>query len=348
MVSPLQRAQQDGTPLIDGQTVTFVFQGIEPPVLRGDFNGWDPGQAPKWQPDENDVWTSELSLAEDAYIEYTFGTDEARVVDPFNPRRVSNGMGKYNNYFYMPKGGPTPFAAYRRSVPRGIVTRFDVPTHMLVAGRQRRVVLYQPPVDRPAPLVLVYDGPDYYRRASLTTVVDNLIAAGRIQPIALAMVANGRDARTSEYGSSEGSMVWLQEVVLPLVRKHLSLVDVHEVPGAFGVLGASMGGLMSLYTALRLPGTFGRVLSQSGAFHIGSYVTGVVDLVQHLPVPPLRIWMDVGRYEWLLQSNREMHALLQSRGYDVTYNEYNAGHAYVAWRDDLVQGLQDLFPPKEQ
>ena len=347
MATPLQRAQQDGTPLIDGQAATFVFRGVEPPVLRGDFNGWDPEQAPEWQPDENDVWTIQLSLAEDAYIEYTFGTDEARVVDPFNRRRVSNGMGKYNNYFYMPKGGPTPFAAHRRGAPHGIVTRFNVPTHMLVAGRQRRVVLYQPPVDRPVPLVLVYDGPDYQRRASLTTVVDNLIAAGRIQPIALAMVANGRDARTSEYGSSEGSMVWLQEVVLPLALEHLSLVDVDEAPGAFGVMGASMGGLMSLYTALRLPGTFGRVLSQSGAFHIGNYATGVVERVQHLPVPPLRIWMDVGRYEWLLQSNRKVHALLRSRGYDVTYNEYNGGHAYVAWRDDLVQGLQILFPPKE-
>ena len=344
MASPLRRAQQDGTPLIDGQAATFVFQGAEPPVLRGDFNGWDPEQAPEWQPDENDVWTIQLSLAEDAYIEYTFGTDEARVVDPFNPRRVSNGMGKYNNYFYMPKGGPTSFAAFRRAAPHGTVTRFDVPTHMLVAGRQRQVYLYQPPAGEPVPLVLVYDGPDYYRRANLATVVDNLIAQKRIQPIALAMMDNGRDARTSEYGSSEGTMVWLQEVVLPLASEHLSLVDVSASPGAYGVLGASMGGLMSLYTALRLPGTFSRVLSQSGAFHIGPYATGVVNLVHYVPVPPLRIWMDVGRYEWLLQSNREMHTLLQARGYDVTYNEYNAGHAYVAWRDDLVHGLQHLFP----
>ena len=125
MASPLQRAQQDGTPLIDGQAATFVFPGVEPPVLRGDFNGRDPEQAPEWQPDENDVWTIQLSRAEDAYIEYTFGTDKARVVDLFNRRRVSNGMGKYNNYFYMPKGGPTPFAAHRRGTPRGPVTRFD-------------------------------------------------------------------------------------------------------------------------------------------------------------------------------------------------------------------------------
>ena len=122
MASPLQRAQQDGTPLIEGQAATFVFQGAEPPVLRGDFNGWDPEQAPEWQPDENDVWTIQLSLAEDAYIEYTFGTDEARVVDSFNPRRVSNGMGKYNNYFYMPRRADTV-----RSLPAQCAARHSHP-----------------------------------------------------------------------------------------------------------------------------------------------------------------------------------------------------------------------------
>ena len=45
--------------------------------------------------------------------------------------------------------------------------------------------------------------------------------------------------------------------------------------------------------------------------------------------------MDVGRYEWLLEPNRRLHELLGERGYDVTYHEYNAGHNYPAWRDDL-------------
>lgn len=346
MESVLQRARQEGTPLIDGEKVTFVFEGAEPPALRGDFNGWSASRVPQWHRKADDVWTIGLSFAEDAYIEYALGTDEARVPDPHNPRRVSNGMGKYNHYFYMPKGGPTPFAVKRRGAPQGTVTRHDVPTYFLVAGRQRRVDLYQPPADGPVPLVLVYDGPDYSRRANLTTVVDNLIAERRIAPLALAMVANGRDARTSEYGSSEGTMDWLHEVVLPLAREHLNLVDTAGSPGAFGVMGASMGGLMALYTALRLPALFGRVLSQSGAFHMGGRATGVVDLVTYLPVPPLRIWMDVGRYEGLLDCNREMHALLLARGYDVVYHEYNGGHAYTAWRDDLVDGLQHLFPFK--
>ena len=53
--------------------------------------------------------------------------------------------------------------------------------------------------------------------------------------------------------------------------------------------------------------------------------------------------MDVGRYEWLLESNRRLHALLVERGYDVTYREYNGGHNYPAWRDDVWRGSGGAF-----
>jgi enterochelin esterase family protein len=109
-------------------------------------------------------------------------------------------------------------------------------------------------------------------------------------------------------------------------------------------MGASMGGLMAVFTGLRLPHLFGRVLSQSGAFHLGSYPATALDLVEQGAARPVRMWLDVGRYEWLLDSNRRTHALLQARGYDVTYREYSAGHNYTAWRDDLWRGLEALFP----
>ncbi len=108
----------------------------------------------------------------------------------------------------------------------------------------------------------------------------------------------------AEYGGSDGTLAFVRDVVLPQARQHLDLVDLAAQPGAFGVMGASMGGLMALVAGLRLPHIFGQVLSQSGAFHLGDYATVALDLVQHLPVRPLRIWMDVGRYEWLLESNR--------------------------------------------
>lgn len=352
----LARAQAQGTPVLSDHTATFVWQGDDPPLLRGDWNDWDEARPLAWQRVKGAggkraaggaVWTATLELAPDAYMEYCFGTDEARVDDPLNPRQVSNGMGKYNHCFYMPQGGPTPLARRDRNAPRGDLVALDLPTHMMVAGQQRRLILYRPPTVQPVPLVLVYDGPDYLRRASLAVLVDNLTAQGRMQPVALAMIANGRGARMAEYGGSDGTLAFVHEVVLPAVRVHLNLVDTAEQPGAFGVMGASMGGLMALATGLRLPHLFGRVLSQSGAFHLGSFPTTALDLVEQGAARPVRIWLDVGRYEWLVDSNRRTYALLQARGYDVAYREFNAGHNYTAWRDDLWRGLEALFPCNE-
>lgn len=348
----LARAHAEGAPLVDERTATFVWQGAEPPLLRGDWNDWSEAAGLAWErvkgggkrPAGGAVWTATLELAPDAYMEYCLGTDDKRVDDPLNPRRVSNGMGKYNHCFYMPQGGPTPLARRDRTAPRGELVQLDLPTHMMVAGQKRRLVLYRPAAQEPVPLLLVYDGPDYLRRASLATLVDNLIAQRRIQPIALAMLANGRGARMAEYGGSDGTLAFVHEMVMPAAREHLPLIDITEQPGAFGVMGASMGGLMALATGLRLPHIFGRVLSQSGAFYFGSYPTTAVELVEQGPARPVRIWMDVGRYEGLLDGNRRMAIQLQARGYDVAYREFNAGHNYSAWRDDLQRGLEALFP----
>ena len=351
----LARAQSEGAPLIDEHSATFVWQGDDPPLLRGDWNDWDVSQPLPWRRvrrargtlPATPLWIATLELAPDVYMEYCLGTDEARVDDPLNPRRVSNGMGKYNHCFYMPQGGPTPLARRDRNAPRGEGVQLDLPTEMLVAGSRRRLILYRPMTPGPVPLLLVYDGPDYLRRASLAVVVDNLIAQRRIRPIALAMLANGRGARMAEYGGSDGTLAFVHEMVLPAARQHLDLIDITAQPGAFGVMGASMGGLMALMTGLRLPHIFGHVLSQSGAFHLGPYQTSALELVEQGAARPLRLWLDVGRYEWLLESNRRAHDLLQARGYDVAYREYNAGHNYTAWRDDLWRGLEALFPWNE-
>ncbi len=52
----------------------------------------------------------------------------------------------------------------------------------------------------------------------------------------------------------------------------------------------------------------------------------------------------MGRYEQdLAPVNREMHDLLEERGYDVGYREYSSGHNYPAWRDDVWRGLEHAY-----
>jgi enterochelin esterase family protein len=143
--------------------------------------------------------------------------------------------------------------------------------------------------------------------------------------------------------------MFVSRLALPLAQGHLRLIDIEQQPGAYGVLGASMGGLMALHTGLRLPSIFGHVISQSGAFQFMP-----LDTVEPLPhtlikaLAPqisdrLRIWQDVGTMEWLLDSNRATHTLLKDQGYDVIYREFHTGHNYPAWRNILPEALTALY-----
>lgn len=71
----------------------------------------------------------------------------------------------------------------------------------------------------------------------------------------------------------------------------------------------------------------------------------LVNYVRNNPVPPLRIWQDVGTLEWLLDGNRQMHAILKAKGYDVTYREFSGGHNQTMWSDNTWRGLEAVYPP---
>jgi enterochelin esterase family protein len=341
----LERARKKSNPVIKGSTATFLWEGRTAPHFIDDSHEWEENPVPM-EKLEPGLWSVTLTLPRDAYLEYGFMDPETqeRLDDPLNPdRTLWNGLGAYNHFFYMPKGGPTLLAQVHQDVPRGKVTRHKVETDSMAVGDERTVYFYQPPVKRPVPLVVVYDGPDYLRRGKLAPIVDNLIAQKRIRPVALALVQNGGQARGIEYACSEMTLGFVAVKVLELAREHLNLIDVNKKAGAYGIMGASMGGLMALYTGLRLPGIFGKVLSQSGAFSFPEHEFITSDLVRHMPKPKLDIWMDVGALEGLLDCNRQMAALLKEKGYRVTYREYPAGHNYTAWRDDLWRGLEALF-----
>jgi enterochelin esterase-like enzyme len=344
----LARARLEGTPLIDGQTVTFVWEGKTAPLLLGDFTDWQNGDPLIPVRQAQQVWTYTLTLLEGAYIEYAYfveGKDDQRVADPFNRRKVPNGYGKYNHYFYMPGRQPSPLTYRKRGLPRGRIISAALPTQDLIYGQKRKVHLYQPPASGPYPLVLVWDGQDFLRRARLPTILDHLIASKQIRPLALAMVESRGPVRMLEYCCNDFSLGFVLERLLPFARQHLDLIDIESQPGAFGVLGASMGGLMALYTSLRLPTVFGKVLSFSGAFSFPDYDLVVYDLVCNADPNAQRIWMEVGIYDMLhlLESNRRMSVLLQECGYDYWYGEYPAGHNYNSWRDEVWRGLEYLY-----
>src|SRR5574341_1758733 len=351
--STIQRARGSGNPVIHGNRATFIWEGKTAPHLMSDLNGWESTARPfkrirpsPMSASSKPVWSCSLTVPRDAYIEYVFYNPNTRekFLDPLNQHTVNNGLGSRNNYFYMPEMVPSPFAVRRAEVHVGVLSSHRVETKWLRDDHEREVYLYRPPAKGPVPLLVVYDGQDYLQRAKLNTIVDNLIADKRIQPIGMVLLPHAGRWRNVEYACSDATLLWLDQVILPLARKRLNLLDIEKHSGAYGVLGASLGGTMSLYTGLRMPEIFGKVISQSGAFMIESLDFAAVDLVKHGHAQNLNIWMDVGRLDELLKDNRSMRSLLKEKGYEVTYHEFSGGHNYTAWRDDLWRGLEAMFP----
>jgi enterochelin esterase family protein len=346
----LERLRLEGNPVIDGETVIFLWQGESAPQLIDDLHGWEdnPQQLKRMGTDSSTgsgitFWGISFPLAQDAYLEYSFydPISKNRFRDPFNKRRIYNGVGSYNNFLYMPEASRSPWTKIDKNIKHGKLTRHEVETWMLGGSGKRAVYLYQPPTREPVPLLVVYDGIDYLRRGKITAIVDNLVEQNRIRPIALALLQNGgKYRRFIEYADSDATLSWLRHDVLPLAQRKLRL---SEEGGAFGILGASMGGLMAMYTGLRMPKIFGKIISQSGVFSFEGLDCSVVDLIRYAPRPNAKIWMDVGKLEELLEDNRQMVTLLKQKGYNPAYRETGGAHNYTTWRNSLGEALIQMF-----
>jgi len=340
----IEKAKIYGNPFIEGNQVTFVWQGKSAPRLVDDLHGWEDNPQ-KMTRIETGLWGYAMELPADAYLEYCFYQPRAkqRIADPLNEKTIYNGLGNYNHFFSMPEHSPTSLAEFRKKIPHGKMAHHLVDTWMLADDGQRDVYLYHPPTKEPVPLLVIYDGVDYLERARLNLIVDNLIHEKRIAPIALAFLQNGGDHRGVEYACSDATVMWLDNVILPLARKKLNLLDVTKHRGAYGVMGASFGGLMSVYTGLRMPEIFGKVISQSGVFESDGRDFAAVDLIRAGQSREIKLWMDVGRFDSLLDDNRRLQPILQENGYDIAYREFSGGHNYTCWQNEAGIALENMF-----
>jgi enterochelin esterase family protein len=144
---------------------------------------------------------------------------------------------------------------------------------------------------------------------------------------------------------------------MPWARAAYSITD---DPQHGYVTGVSYGGLASMWLGYRLPHVFGNVISQAASLWWGPGFDG--ERPRHLqtyeaewltqryaerPRLPLKIWMEIGLMESLdimIEPNRRMKALLESKGYDLTYSEPAGGHDYAIWRGTFADALIAMLP----
>lgn len=237
---------------------------------------------------------------------------------------------------------------------------------------RRDVWVYLPPgYDHAAamryPVLYMHDGDNLFSAATafngqewgLDETAEWLIRTGELPPVIIVGVA-ASEARMDEYtwvrdedgdgGAGRHYARFLVEELKPFIDQ---VYHTHPEPRFTGVMGASLGGLISLYLGRYRHRVFGRIGAMSPSIWWADR-QALADLAQ-MPAG-LRIWLDMGSEEGeddeesedLLEDARDLVKLLAARGYedgrDLCYVEgLGQGHNEAAWGERVVMALQYLY-----
>lgn len=327
-------------PLAESDTmVWFLYKGTAQEVaVSGDMNNWNDAQSPLQRLSTTDLWYRRDRYAPDARLDYKFIVNGTWILDPRNPHTVSGGFGP-NSELRMPEYVPPPEIHRVTGVPQGslVDTTFTAP----LLNNSRLVRVYLPAGyeqdDTRYPVVLFHDGLDYLALGNAANVLDNLIDQGRIPPCIAVFVPAVN--RTPEYAGPQID-TYTDFIVNTVMRRIDARFRTRTEPEARAVMGASNGGNISLYIAMKHPEVFGNVGAQSS-----NIIAPIFDRFETDPLLPLRLYLDLGTYDiaMLIPMVRGFVPVLQAKGYDYQYQEFHEGHSWGNWRARIDDALVFFF-----
>ncbi len=244
-------------------------------------------------------------------------------------------------------------------------------------GLSRRLTIWVPPEARstsPVPVLYLNDGQNLFDSARAYTGVTWrvaetaawLIAERRIPPIVIVGIDHGELRRAREYLPVEDDRNPFARD--PLAADYAAFVTTELVPfiarkypvgrgasqTAFG--GSSYGAVAALYTAMRMPGVFGRLLLESPSLYVGR--GALLRQARRVNRWPQRVYLGVGtaetrRDDWNVETVanvRKLGAILRAAGLGprrlrLTVEE-GASHSESAWAGRFAQALEFLFGTK--
>ncbi|HYH85310.1 MAG TPA: alpha/beta hydrolase-fold protein, partial [Pyrinomonadaceae bacterium] len=329
------------SPLVEGEDVTFIYRGDAKRVeLAGDFTGWSPAGLVLQDVPGSKIKALRLKFPKGARLEYKLIADGEWILDPLNPNKNNNGVGGQNSNFTGPDYRPAPFAAGRDEL-RGRLEKLELP-----GDAKRKIQVYLPPGyaqgDRRYPVLYEQDGTQFIELGRAAEIADRMISDGKVEPFIIVFI--DPIERMKEYWADDKFADWMAETLVPAVD---SRYRTRAERDSRALSGASLGGVISVWTALRHPNVFARVAGQSSAFQIDEerVIAALAKLDDETRQKnPTRFYLDAGQYEPLiLDVNRRVNVMLRARGYPVTYRETASGHNYTTWRDRLADVYMMLW-----
>lgn len=235
-------------------------------------------------------------------------------------------------------------------------------------NRSRQVRLYLPPgystSDKSYPVLYMHDGQNVFDNATayagewgVDETLNDLAASGQLELIVVA-IDNGAEKRMTElnptdhaeFGKAEGKayVEFIANTVKPYIDQHYrTLADTEHT----GIMGSSMGGLISHYAILQFPQVFGK----AGIFSPSYWAAGQqVSWFENQPAAQeARLYFYMGGKEGdsMVPDIERVYQAVFSKGHATEQTQYHlvadADHNEAAWRNEFKTAVLWLFNAKQ-
>jgi enterochelin esterase family protein len=352
----------------EAQKVQITGDFLPPKKVEYGGNTYEmPGVADLVKNDKG-VWTLTTEPLQPELYTYNMLVDGVKIIDPLNVYNIRD----INNLFsVLLIGGNQRADLYKvNKVAHGTVSKiwYESPT----AGLTRRLTVYTPAgyetsgKEYPVLYLLHGIGGDENAWSELgraAQIMDNLIAQGKAEPM-LVVMTNGNISQEACPGeTSEGfrvptmmlpkTMEGSFETAFPDVVKFVEKTyRVKKDKAHRAIAGLSMGGCHSLFISINYPDLFDYVGLFSAAVdrqqnNQEGYPNIYADRNQKIDrlfsKHPKLFWMGIGKTDFLIQSNNDLRAYLDSKNHKYTYLETEGGHIWRNWRIYLTEFTPLLF-----
>jgi enterochelin esterase-like enzyme len=332
-------------------------------LSSSDLPGIGPGAEMKKA--ENGVWEATVGPVASGAYRYNLNVDGLSVIDPRNPATSESNANTWS-LVYVPGSDAWDV----KDVPHGAVAQVTYASKTL--KRPRRMHVYTPPGyekgEGKYPVFYLLHGA-FDCDASWTTVgragfiLDNLIAAGKAQPMIVVMPAGhtgpfrfGPPGDNSFQRQMDEFVEDFTKDVRPYVESNYR-VKADRANRA--IAGLSMGGAQTLSIAFGHLDEYAYIgVYSSGIFGINGGFGGTAPSTEWedshkttLDDAALKkglslVWFGCGKEDFLVKTSEATVAMLKKHGFDVVSRDSEGGHTWINWREYLNEFAPKLFAPK--
>lgn len=303
-------------------------------------------------------------LPSDMY-EYEFYLDSINILDP-NTSILTRDGGWIQNRLMIPGARADLYDV--KNVPHGRVTAVWYPSPSI--GMERRMNIYTPPgyenSTRKYPVLYLFHGAGgdedgWLSRGRTNYILDNLIAAGKAQPM-IVVITNGnpmaageprdRPFQTTSTAGGIGGMgsgkfeTSLVNDVIPFVEKNFRVLP---DPDHRAIAGLSMGGYQTQQITNKNPTLFQYIgvmsmgLLNNPAVQPYNRDEHIKQLTALKQSKPKLYWIACGKNDFVFPTVTKLRALYDEIGFPYTYRESPGVHDWNNWRLYLSELAPMLF-----